>query len=248
MSPNDGLRSLGLVEGLDLGRAGRALGDHERPYRLNIAVFGLARSLGAPGQGSAGRLDGVGRVGLACAPTGLAVGAVYLHNLYTRAPQVAGHARAVRTSALYAYLSDLAEALQPAEQVFVPSRVVANSATPSRPPIGSSTAATFRSRWVSTPPSLLPEVYDRHCHPFSRFCEGVARAAPVCGAGATALFSPGRSAAPKVRLVPLNLVPAGSCCPDRLSRQLTTSQARDQTRLTVVASVTGVVDPLESLY
>ena len=33
-----------------------------------------------------------------------------------------------------------------------PAGVVRNDSTPNSPPIGSNTAATFTSRWVSTPP------------------------------------------------------------------------------------------------
>ena len=46
-------------------------------------------------------------------------------------------------------------------------------------------------------------IYDRHCHPFSLICKGVARAAPGVRRRCDRPLRAGRSAAPKVRLVPL---------------------------------------------
>ena len=79
-----------------------------------------------------------------------------------------------------------------------PELVVGNSPTPSRPPSGSRAAATFRSKWVSTPPVTgRVGIYDRHCHPFSRFAQGVARAAPGVRRRCDRPVGAGRSAAPK---------------------------------------------------
>ena len=55
--------------------------------------------------------------------------------------------------------------------------VVGNDSTPSRPPTGSTAAATWTSRWVSTPPTIgrVTSTMDI-CHPFlCNWVQGVAR-------------------------------------------------------------------------
>ena len=73
-----------------------------------------------------------------------------------------------------------------------PETVVGNWATPSRPPRASMAAATFSSRWVSTPPvtaharsTILIAI------PFSHLPKGWHAPHQVCGAGAIALLAQG---------------------------------------------------------
>ena len=71
-------------------------------------------------------------------------------------------------------------------------RVVGNSATPSRPPIGSSAAATFTSRCVSTPP-VTGRVASTVVIAIPSLSFGKGWHAPpnACGAGAIVLFAQG---------------------------------------------------------
>src|SRR5207253_9084597 len=67
-----------LVESLDLRRPGAALGHHERPDGLNVAVSGLAGTLGSARQRGPRGLAGIGGLRLARSAPGPAVGPVNL--------------------------------------------------------------------------------------------------------------------------------------------------------------------------
>ena len=96
------------------------------------------------------------------------------------------------------------KALSQANSSLCPELVVGNSATPSKPPMWSTAAATLSVQMgVHTACHGPRRIYDRHCHPFSRICQGVARAAPGVRRRCDRPVGAGRSAAPKVRLVPL---------------------------------------------
>ena len=68
----------GLVDRLGPLGAGAALGDHQRPDRLDRAVPALRRAAGPAGLGGPGGADRVQRVGLALAAAVLPVRAVHL--------------------------------------------------------------------------------------------------------------------------------------------------------------------------
>jgi TrwC relaxase len=110
-----------LVESLDLGGAGRALGHHQRPDRLGVPVPGLGRAAGPAGQRGPGRLDGIQRVGLAGPAAGLAVGAVDLDYLHPCGPQVAGQPGSVGAGALHADPGHRPEPGQPVKEPPVPA-------------------------------------------------------------------------------------------------------------------------------
>ncbi len=102
--------------------------------------------------GGMGGLDGVHGIGLAFAATLLAVGAVHLHHLHPRPAQVTGQAGPVAAGALHPDPHHRAEAGQPTQQLAVTRRRGRKLLHPHSPPIRSNAAATFTSRWVSTPP------------------------------------------------------------------------------------------------
>ncbi len=108
-----------LVERLDLRGAGAALGDHERPDGLHVAVPGLTRTLCSPRQRSTGGLDRVGGIRLARVPPCLAVRAVDLDDVDSGATQEAGQASTVGAGALHADAGDRSERGQPAHELVV---------------------------------------------------------------------------------------------------------------------------------
>ena len=107
------------------------------------------------GLGGPGGADGIQRVGLTLTAAVLAVGAVPLHDPDTGGGHVAGQAGAVAAGALDPDQAHGPEPAQPVQQAGIAGRVTGNSWTPSRPPMGSSAAATCTSAWVSTPPVMV---------------------------------------------------------------------------------------------
>ena len=112
----------GLVDGLGPLGAGAALGDHQRPDRLDRAVAALRRAAGPPGLGGPGGADRVQRVGLALPAAVLAVGAVHLDDPDAGRGDVAGQAGAVAAGALDPDQGDGPEPAQPAQQAGVAGR------------------------------------------------------------------------------------------------------------------------------
>ena len=108
-----------LVERLDLGGAGAALGHDERPDRLHVAVAGLACTLGSPRQRRPSRFHGISWIRLAGAAARLAVGPVDLDHLDACGAQEPRQARAIRTSAFDPHAGDRAERAQPAQELVV---------------------------------------------------------------------------------------------------------------------------------
>ena len=135
----------GLVDRLDPLGAGAALGDHQRPDRLDRAVPALGRAAGPAGLGGPGGTDGIQRIGLALPATVLTVGTVHFDDPDAGRGDVPGQARAVAARALDADQGDGPEPAQPAQQAAYPAAVAGNSWTPSSPPMGSSAAATCTS-------------------------------------------------------------------------------------------------------
>ena len=134
-----------LVHGLDLGGPRRAFRHHQRPDRFHVAVPGLGRAQLTLGLRGAGRFDGVDSVGLALTPALLAVRAVHLDHLDPARAQKPG--QAPHTSrCLPPRPWHRPEPVIHSSSCSLPSTVVANCSTPSRPPMPSSAAATFRSR------------------------------------------------------------------------------------------------------
>ena len=162
-----------LDDRLDPGSLGPTLGHDQGPDGLDRTVLGLACPRGPTRQCSSSRFDGVERIGLAVIASGLAVGTVDLDDVDTFAAQDAGQTHPIGAGALYADLGHLSEALEPAQQRFVPSRIRPEGLDPMRRPSGSSAAATWVSRWVSTPP-VIPRAGFYHCHghPFFLTVEG----------------------------------------------------------------------------
>ena len=79
-----------------------------------------------------------------------------------------------------------------------PEELVANWATPSRPPRPSTAAATFRSKWVSTPPvTLRAGSTIVMAIPSLSIAKGWHALHQVCGAGAIALLAQGGPPHPK---------------------------------------------------
>jgi hypothetical protein len=110
----------GLVDRPGAFSRGAALGDHQRPDRLDRAVAALRRSPGPPRLGGAGRADGVQRVGLALPAAVLAVGAARLHDPDAGRGDVAGQPGAVAPGPLDPDQADGPEPAQPAQQASVP--------------------------------------------------------------------------------------------------------------------------------
>ena len=90
----------GLVDRLGPLGAGAALGDHQRPDRLDRAVPALRRAAGPAGLRGPGGADRVQRVGLALPAAVLPVGAVHLDDPDAGRGDVAGQARAVAAGPL----------------------------------------------------------------------------------------------------------------------------------------------------
>ena len=111
--PGDDQRP-GLVDRLGPLRPGGALGHHQRPDRLDLAITAPGRSRCAAGQGRPRGADRIGRIGLARAPPVLPVRPAGLDNPDPGGADVPGQARAVTAGALDADQADRAKALQPA--------------------------------------------------------------------------------------------------------------------------------------
>ena len=145
-----------LVESLDPGGAARAFRDHQSPDGFDVAVTGLRRAERSVGLGGAGRLDGVDGVGLAFTPAGLTVGSVDLDHRDPRGPQ-AGQAGPVGAGALHPD-PDNGPKCQPRQQLVVACGGGGELGHTEQSADESSAAATFTSRWVSTPPVTGREV------------------------------------------------------------------------------------------
>ena len=102
--------------------AGRALGDHEGPDRLDRTVFGLGDALGLAGQRRAGGLDGVEGVGLATAPALLSVRSIDVDDADAGPGQELGEARPIGTGAFDAYFVHFPVGLEPTQQRLVAGR------------------------------------------------------------------------------------------------------------------------------
>ena len=103
-----------------------------------------------------------------------------------------------------------AKPLSQASNWVCPELVVGNSPTPSRPPSGSRAAATFRSKWVSTPPvtgrvgsTIVIAI------PSLGFAKGWHALHQVCGAGAIALLAQGGPPHPSPARATGHLAPVG---------------------------------------
>ena len=105
-----------LVDRLSAGFERRAPGDAQHPDRLHQAVAGLGHSGGFAAERGPSRGFGVDGVGLAAAPSRLAVGAVHLHHADALAGEAARQAGAVAAGALHADAHQLAPGSQPGEQ------------------------------------------------------------------------------------------------------------------------------------
>ena len=97
-----------LVDRLSAGFERRAPGDAQHPDRLHQAVAGLGHSGGFAAEGGPSRGFGVDGVGLAAAPSRLAVGAVHLHHADALAGEAARQAGTVAAGALHADAHHLA--------------------------------------------------------------------------------------------------------------------------------------------
>ena len=82
-----------LDQRLDPGLAGRALGHDQDPDGFDGAVAGLGLAARPAAQGSAGRFDGIERIGLATAAPLLSVRSVDLDDVDTHSAQVTGQPR-----------------------------------------------------------------------------------------------------------------------------------------------------------
>ena len=111
-----------LVEGLDAHVTSGALGHHQGPDRFDVPVPGLGCSAGPTGLGGPGRLDGIGGVGLAPGPPGLAVLTVDLHDVNAVPAEIPGEAGAVGAGALHPDQGDGSEGAHPNEQLPVAGR------------------------------------------------------------------------------------------------------------------------------
>jgi hypothetical protein len=96
-------------------RAGGALGDHQRPDRLDLDVPAPGRSRCAARQGCPGGADRVQRIGLALAAAVLPVRAVHLDDPDPGGGDVPGQPGAVTAGALNPDQADGAEAMQSAQ-------------------------------------------------------------------------------------------------------------------------------------
>ena len=143
-----------LVERLGPGLAGRDARDSQNPHRLDVSVPRLGLTVGVAGLRARGRGDGVLRIALAASASTLPVGPVDLDDSHRLGVEVAGQPGAVGAGALDTDDVHLAEAAQPGEQAPVAGGVVSNDSTPSSAPWWSKAAATWTSRWVSTPPVI----------------------------------------------------------------------------------------------
>ena len=112
----------GLVDRPGAFSCGAALGDHQRPDRLDGAVPALRRAAGPAGLGGPGGADGIQRVGLALPAAVLAVGAVHLDDPDAGRGDVAGQAGAVAAGPLDPDQADGPEPAQPAQQPGVAGR------------------------------------------------------------------------------------------------------------------------------
>ena len=112
----------GLVDRLGPLGAGAALGDHQRPDRLDRAVPALGRAAGPAGLGGPGGADRIQRVGLALPAAVLAVGAVHLHDPDTGRGDVPGQASAVAAGPFDPDQAHGAEPAQPAQQPGIAGR------------------------------------------------------------------------------------------------------------------------------
>jgi hypothetical protein len=105
----------GLGAGPDRGRAGHP----QRADHLHLPGSGLRGHGGLAGLDRAGGGLGIGRVGLAAAAAGLAVGSVDLHHDLAVGGQEAGQGGAVGAGAFHAPGDGLAEPAGPGEQVLI---------------------------------------------------------------------------------------------------------------------------------
>jgi hypothetical protein len=112
----------GLVDRPGAFSCGAALGDHQRPDRLDGAVPALGRAAGPAGLGGPGGADGIQRIGFALPAAVLAVGAVHLHDPDAGGRHVAGQACAVAAGPFDPDQAYSAEPAQPAEQTGVAGR------------------------------------------------------------------------------------------------------------------------------
>ena len=106
----------GLVDGLGAFAGGAALGDHERPDRLDGAVPALGRAGCPAGLRGPRGADRVQRIGLALAAPVLPVGAVHLHDPDPGRRDMPGQARAVTAGALDPDQAHRPEPAQPVQQ------------------------------------------------------------------------------------------------------------------------------------
>ena len=135
-----------LIERLDLCQTPRAPGDHERPDRLDVAVAALALAVGFARQSGPGCLDGIDRIGLARAPAGLAIRPV------PRPPPRRCFASTWRDQLHKSRYLRPRRGSRCRSSPRTRRGTGGPQASSPRRPIASSAAATFPSRWVSTPP------------------------------------------------------------------------------------------------
>ena len=157
----------GLVDRLDPLGAGAALGDHQRPDRLDCAVPALRRAPGPARLGGPGGTDRIQRVGLALPAAVLAVGAVHFDDPDASRGDVAGQARAVAARALDADQGDDPETAQPAQQAGVPGRSGRELLDAEQPADG---IQRGRDMHVGVSVHATGDgtcLYDGHGHPFS---------------------------------------------------------------------------------
>ncbi len=101
--------------------------------------------------------DGVELIGLAVLASLLPVRSIDLDHRHCQARQMTSHARPVGASALDPDTFDRAEPGHHTANILCPAAVVRNDSTPNKPPFMSTTAATFTSRCVWTPPTIRRE-------------------------------------------------------------------------------------------
>jgi hypothetical protein len=112
----------GLIDRLGSLGAGAALGDHQRPDRLDRAVAAF-RCAGSPaGQGGAGGADGVQRVGLALPPAVLSVAAIHLDDPDPGGGHMPGQAGTVTAGPFHPDQVHGPEPAQPTQQTGVAGR------------------------------------------------------------------------------------------------------------------------------